>query len=97
MTVNIPIHVDDDLMNKFFEEDFGSKVEDILSEKINDALKDYDPSFYSKSAKRGVQELASDEIKRLITNDWKDSIIKEAGKILADRVGRTKAAKEIVK
>ncbi len=49
-----------------------------------------------KRNRRGVTQLIKDYTDQFFT-DNKDAIIKETSKILADRLSRTKAAKELVK
>lgn len=95
MTINIPIVVDDDLFEKTINADFQNKVDKHLYSIIDNALIECDPSWGShRSVKGGIEYLVESAIKKEVLGEWKDEIIERAAKILAERVGRSKAAKD---
>ncbi len=97
MVINIPITVDEELLEKTINQDYTNKVDSYLYSKIDDALKEFDPSWSNnKTAKRGLTFLIEDQVKSQVLGNWKDEIIEKAAKLLATRIEKTKAAKELV-
>lgn len=96
---NVAIEFEDEQIQKMIY----NKAE---KEVIKKVIQDIENAIYKHSCwnqndsnernRQGVTQLIKDYTDQFFT-DNKDAIIKETSKILADRLSRTKAAKELVK
>jgi len=96
MVINVPITVDEELLEKTINQDYTNKVDSYLYSKIDYALAEMDPSWNGKSAKKGLDYLVEETVKRQVLSEWKDEIIEKAATLLANRIEKTKAAKELI-
>lgn len=91
--VQFAIGIDDDAIKKRLEESAERDVKEQLAKSAKDALKSkYGAWNYDEAFVRIVNDMALE-----IVEKYKETIIAESAKILADRVFRSKAGKEILK
>ena len=93
MIINIPLQIDDELINKAMFEDYQRKVVDNITKMVTNYLGDASGRWHG-SEKEGIQRLVNDSISDHI-KEFKDEIIETAATKLADRISKTKAAKEL--
>lgn len=98
MIINVPLNIPDELWANALAKDYEDKVVKSLTEEVRKCIADHDHlSYYSnKSAQRGMADWVSDKIDNVI-KEYKAEIIEAAADKLAERLARTKAAKELVK
>jgi len=94
MIINIPINIDEDQFNKLVETDYERKIEDRIYKDIKKALEERS-GYYSKRMTDGILALVDNRIDDLL-KEHKDAIIDKAADKLAERLTRTKAAKELI-
>ena len=96
---NIAVEFEDEhIQNMIYAKAEKEVIKKVIQD-VENAI--YEHSCWSKDDssernRRGVTQLIKDYTDQFFT-DNKDAIIKETSKILADRLSRTKAAKELVK
>lgn len=95
---NIAVEFEDEhIQNMIYAKAEKEVIKKVIQD-VENAI--YEHSCWNKDAsernRRGVTQLIKDYTDQFFT-DNKDAIIKETSKILADRLSRTKAAKELVK
>lgn len=95
MIINIPINIDEDLFNKLVETDYERKIEDRIYKDIKKALEERS-GYYNKRMTDGILALVDNQIDDLL-KEHKDAIIEAASDKLAERLARTKKAKELIK
>ena len=96
---NIAIDFEDERIQRMIYEKAEKEVIKKVVQDVENAI--YEHSTWNKADsnernRRGVTELIKDYTDQFF-KDNKDAIIKETSKILADRLSRTKAAKELAK
>ena len=97
--VQFAIGIDDDAIRKRIED---SAVEQIVNRFYEEVENSLQPHFsktcftYNRQINDGVRLLARENVEK-ITNAYKAAIIEETAKVLADRLFKTKAAKELLK
>lgn len=99
MIINIPINIPDELWANTLAKDYEDKVIARLTEEVRKCIADHDHSSYysrDKSAQRGIHDWVAERID-IILQEYKPEIIEAAADKLAERLARTKAAKELVK
>lgn len=92
MIINIPISIDE----RVFESKIQNEYDKIIKEKIVDeVIKTLEraDSNWNGRAEYGMKNLINNKLDDYI-KDYKEEIIDKAAKILADRVIKTKKAKE---
>lgn len=101
--VNVAFDFDDDKVRKTLEESAEKKVIDTLTNDIKKAICSKSDSYYGYNAKpndenftNGLKAIVYDEIDKVLL-DNKDKIIEIAADKLAERLSKTKAAKELIK
>lgn len=101
--VNIAFDFDDDKVRKTLEESAEKKVLDNLLTDIKKAICNKSDNYYGFNAKPsdenftgGLKAIVYDEIDKVLL-DNKDKIIEIAADKLAERLSKTKAAKELIK
>lgn len=101
--VNVAFDFDDDKVRKTLEESAEKKVIDNLLTDIKKAICSKSDNYWGYNAKvsdenfeSGLKAIVYDEIERVLL-DNKDTIIELAADKLADKLSRTKAAKELLK
>lgn len=95
MIINIPINIDEDRFNKLVETDYERKIEDRIYKDICKALEEKS-GYYNKRMTDGILVMVEKQID-CILKAYKNEIIEAAADKLAERLARTKAAKELIK
>lgn len=99
MVVNIPINVDENLLNNSISSDLEVKVNEHLYCLIDRTLIDRQKYCWGNLSDRDkIKSTLIDMIEEAVNNyikEYKDEIIDRASDKLADRLARTKAAKEL--
>ena len=96
MIINIPIQIDEAKMEEVVQRDYKQRVIKLIAEHITTALTKQSTSYYAyDKASDGMTNLIYERID-LFIDAHKDEIIEIAGSRLAERLARTKAAKELV-
>lgn len=96
--INVPINIPDELWTNALATDFETKVVAKLTDEVRKCIADHDHySYYSKGkdAHRGMHDWVSDKIDNAL-KEYKDDIIEAAADKLAERLARTKKAKELL-
>ena len=93
MIINIPLNIDDELWASVIARDYESKITERLTDEVRKAICDHD--MY-RDQRRGLQAWVGDKID-VILKEYKDEIIDAAADKLAERLARTKKAKELIK
>ena len=93
MIINIPLTIDDELWASALARDYESKVTEKLTAEVRKVICDHDAY---KDQRRGMDSLVSDKLDDIL-KEYKDEIIDSAADKLAERLARTKKAKEIIK
>lgn len=99
MIINVPLNIPDELWANALAKDYEDKVVDKLTAEVKKCLAEHDTySYYrrDKDVNRGISEWISDKIDDIL-KEYKSDIIEAAADKLAERLARTKAAKELVK
>ena len=96
MVINIPIQIDEAKMEEVVQRDYEQRVIKLIAEHIATALTNQSTSYYAYDRKLdGMTNLVNKRID-LFIGEHKDEIIEIAGSRLAERLARTKAAKELI-
>lgn len=96
--INIPLNIPDELWANALAKDYEGKVVDKLTDEVRKCLAEHDSySYYSrdKNVNRGLRDWVSDKIDDIL-KEYKDEIIEAAADKLAERLARTKKAKELL-
>ena len=97
MIINIPLQIDEKVIEKQLSVDYEKKIEDyIIGEITQVLLRQCGYGYGNKTETRGMTELVKQRIDLYLEN-MRDDIINAAADRLADRLARTKKAKELVK
>ena len=99
MVVNIPINVDENLLNNSISSDLEAKSNEYLYSLIDRTLIDKQKYRWGNLSdgdkiKTTLQDMVEEAVNNYI-KEYKDEIIDMASDKLADRLVRTKAAKEL--
>lgn len=97
MIINIPLTIDDELWASALARDYESKVTEKLTNEVRKAIIGHDSRYYlrQKSFNAGLEEWVSYKIDDIL-KEYKDEIIDAATEKLAERLARTKRAKEVL-
>ena len=100
MIINIPIQVDEKPLEEVVKRDYEGKILNELVKRIETVLIDeakYSPYSYNSKdkARDGLKEMISEHID-IFLEDNKDEIIDVAASKLAERLARTKKAREVL-
>lgn len=98
MIINIPLNIDDELWASSLARDYESKVTEKLTNEVRKCLADHDSyGLYSKNKdyRRGIEDWVGNKIDDIL-KEYKDEIIDAAAEKLAERLARTKRAKEVL-
>lgn len=99
MVINIPINVDENLLNNSISSDLETKVNEHLYCLIDQTLIDRQKYRWGNLSDRDkIESTLKDMIEVSVSNyikEYKDEIIEMTSDKLADRLARTKAAKEL--
>lgn len=92
MIINIPISIDEKVFEGKIQNEYDKIIKEKIFEEVIKTLELADSSWHGK-AENGMRNLINNKLDNYM-KDYKDEIIEKAAQILADRVGRTKKAKE---
>ena len=98
MIINIPLTIPEELLENTIAKDYESKITENLTAEVRKIITNYDDSYYYRNGKdfgRGLEHWISIKIEKYLS-DWKDEIIEAAADKLAERLVRTKKAKELL-
>lgn len=97
MIINIPLNIDDELWASALARDYESKVTEKLTNEVRKVIMDHDSRYYlrEKSVNEGLNEWVGYKIDDIL-KEYKDEIVDAAAEKLADRLARTKRAKEVL-
>lgn len=98
MIINIPLNIDDELWASALARDYEAKVIEKLTDEVRKCIADHDNYGYyakQKDVNRGLANWVGMKIDSVI-KEYKDEIIDSAADKLAERLVRTKKAKEIL-
>lgn len=99
MIITILLNIPDELLENTIAKDYEQKITACLTDEVRKCLIEHDKSYSynrNKTAKDGLDSWISGKIDKVIA-DYKDDIIAAASDKLAERLARTKAAKELIK
>ena len=96
MIINIPLQIDEKVIEKQLSVDYEKKIENYIIGEITQALLNQCGYYGNKTETRGMTELVKQRIDLYLEN-MRDDIIEAAADRLADRLARTKKAKELIK
>lgn len=98
MIINIPLNIPEELLENTIAKDYEAKITENLTNEVRKIVAGYDPSYIYRGGKdfnRGLEELVHRIIEHRLA-EWKDEIIDAAADKLAERLARTKKAKELL-
>lgn len=95
MIINIPLQIDDEMINSVIAADYQAKIEQNLTKQVEAAIKNQSRNYYSKTVSDGLFYMAEEAVNKVIS-EYKEEIIERAASKLAERLARTKKAKEIL-
>ena len=94
MIVNIPLQIDEKVIQDQLSLDYEQKIQNYIFGEIKNAL--YDQcGYYSKNTLIGMTNIIRDQVDKYLEG-MRDEIIEAAAERLADRLSRTKKAKELL-
>lgn len=93
MIINIPLQINDELINKAMFEDYQKKVVENITKMVTNYLGDASGRWHG-SEKEGIQRLVNGSIDDHI-KVFKDEIIEAAATKLSDRIIRSKAGQAL--
>lgn len=94
--IQMAISVEDEKIVKKVEETAESQIIQMLTEKVENVISEK-RGWYGKSERdyTPLKNMVSEQIAKVLEEN-KDFILSEASKILADKLARSKAGKEII-
>ena len=98
MIINIPITIDDELWASSLARDYEAKITEKLTDEVRKCIAKRDEVCWNpkdKDFKRGLDFWVGHKIDDIL-KEYKDEIIEAAANKLAERLARTKKAKEII-
>ena len=96
MIINIPLTVPDELLANTIAKDYEAKITEKLTDEVRKVLLDQVRwSYGSKNEHAGMEQIVFAKVDNIL-KDYKDEIIEAASDKLAERLARTKKAKELL-
>ena len=99
MIVNIPLQIDEKVIEQNLNVDYEAKIENYIFKEVESALiqrADGNRWYGSKgTTTEGITLFVHEYVDKYI-QEWKDEIIEAAAKNLADRLVKTKKGKEVL-
>lgn len=92
MIINIPISIDEHVFESKIQNEYDKIIKEKIVEEVIKTLERADSNWNGR-AEYGMKNLINNKLDDYI-KDYKEEIIDKAAKILADRVAKTKKAKE---
>lgn len=97
MIINIPLQIDDAVIQGQISKDYEKKIKDIIAVRIEEVLAENYRGYWGESqaskAKNGLALLVRASIDEFLNNN-RDTIIEAASRELAEKLYRTKKVKE---
>lgn len=94
MIINIPLQIDDEMINSAVTKDYQRKIEDNLTKLAEKSILQHAGYYYS-TKESGMDKLVERAVENTI-DKYRDQIIEKASLELAKRIARTKRGKEIL-
>ena len=94
MIINIPLQIDEKNLEEVVARDYENKIIKEIITRIENVLKSKSP-YYQGTPKDGMRVIIEEEVDQYL-DEYRNEIIEIAGKHLADRLTRTKRAKELL-
>ena len=97
MIINILLNIDDELWASALARDYEAKVLEKLTDEVRKCITSHDDRYYlrEKDFKQGLENWVGYKIDSIM-KEYKDEIIDAAAEKLAEKLVRTKKAKEIL-
>lgn len=98
MIITIPITIPDEILENTIAKDYESKITENLTNEVRKILAEHDPTYYYRNGKdphRGLESIVYKRIDMIIET-YKDDIIEATAIKLAERLSKTKKAKELL-
>lgn len=98
MIINIPLNIDDELWASALARDYESKITEKLTNEVRKCIAKHDEyscNSKDKDFSRGIEFWVSSKLDDIL-KEYKDDIIDAAAEKLAERLARTKRAKEVL-
>ena len=98
MVINIPLNIPEELLENTIAKDYESKITENLTAEVRKIITNYDDSYYYRGGKdfnKGLERLVSMKIDWYLDN-YKDEVVEAAADKLAERLVRTKKAKDLL-
>lgn len=95
MIINIPLQIDDEMINSVIAADYQAKIEQNLTKQVEAAIRNKSRRGWDKTVSDGLFYMAEEAVDKVIS-EYKEAIIDKAADKLAERLARTKKAKEIL-
>ena len=98
MVINIPLNIPEELLENTIAKDYEAKITENLTNEVRKIIANYDNSYIYRGGKdfnRGLEHWGGMKIEHQLF-EWKDEIIEAAADKLAERLVRTKKAKELL-
>lgn len=97
MIINIPLQIDEAAFEQKVNDDYTDKVEQLLLQQVEKVLKDHDDRYYgsTRDPKLGLSNIVYNRIDNFL-KEHKEEIIEAASGKLAERLSKTKKAKELL-
>lgn len=92
MIINIPISIDEHVFESKIQNEYDKIIKEKIVDEVIKTLERADSNWNGR-AEYGMKNLINNKLDDYI-KDYKEEIIDKAAKILADRVAKTKKAKE---
>ena len=98
MVINIPLNIPEELLENTIAKDYEMKITENLTAEVRKIITSYDDSYYYRDGKqfnKGLERFVSMKIDWYLDN-YKDEIVAAAADRLAERLIRTKKARELL-
>ena len=95
MIINIPLQFDEATLKDALSNDYKQKVIEYLGKEVNNYILSECDWRLSKNLNDGIRVIVNRNAREFL-EDHAEEIIKAAGKELADKLARTKKAKELI-
>lgn len=92
MIINIPLQIDDEIVSKAVMADYQKKIEMNLTKLVEDRL--IRMSGWSRNKEDGIKAIVDGVVADVI-DKYREEVIERTASKLAERIVRTKAAKEL--
>lgn len=94
MIINIPLQIDDEMINSAVTKDYQRKIEENLTKLAEKSILHHS-GYYHSTKESGMDNLVERAVENTI-DKYRDQIIEKAAIELAKRIARTKRGKEML-